>query len=313
MEEKHFKYIQAIEILTEKIKEILQRVENKEEIQEIRLRINEPIMLMSKTGGYFINKHSKREENISQAYIINKLEIEEIFKIMCEYSIHSYEPEILQGYITIQGGHRVGFCGTAVKNESSKLINIKNISSINIRIAREKRGIGQEVVETILAERTKIEGILIIGPPSSGKTTLLRDITRIISEGINGVRQSISVIDERGEIAAVSGGIKNNNLGNGCDIYDGYPKAEAIKIAIRTMGPSIIVCDELGSKVEIDSVKESINSGVELISTVHGSSLQEVKNKDHVRELIGTGGFKWAVELYDRSRVGEIKSISMLF
>ena len=235
-------------------------------IEEIRIRLNRPIAL--KIG----------QEVMVIEHIINKEEIDEIFEQICENSIYSYKKEICEGFITIKGGHRVGITGTAVIEE--KLKNINYISSLNFRIAREKKDSSKEVIKNIINQQeNNVYNTLIISPPGCGKTTMLRDIIRNISNGIKEIGLSpkvIGLVDERGEIAATYKGVPQNDIGIMTDVMSNFPKSIGIKMLIRSMSPQIIVCDEIGGKEDVEAIKIATCSGVKGLFTAHGKNLEEV-------------------------------------
>lgn len=289
-------------VLSTRVKEILRRL-SKEQIknaQEIILRTNRPVsvycaneQLFFTENGCVVNKITDQE-----MFICTKNEIFEIFHNICNYSVYSRQDEINSGYITIKGGHRAGICGTAVTNGKS-IVNIKDISTINIRISREIKGCSKTLLSTVNPE----SGVLICGPPSSGKTTLIRDMARSIS-----YQYKTSLIDERNEISATVNGIAQNDIGL-CDVYDNYKKSVAIEHAVRTMSPRVIVCDELGSNDDIESVKNAVNCGVSFIATVHCNSEKDLVMRENLRNLLKTYAFSKIVFLEPREKVGEIKKI----
>lgn len=204
-------------------------------IEEIRIRLNKPIIL--KIG----------QEVMLIDYVINIEEMKEIFERICENSIYSYKKEICEGFITIKGGHRVGIAGTTVMED--KINNINYISSLNFRIAREKKNSSKEIIKYIInPTENNIYNTLIISPPGCGKTTILRDIIRSLSNGIsklNFTAKVVGLVDERGEIAASYKGIPQNDVGIMTDVMSNSPKSIGIKLLIRSMAPQIIACDEI--------------------------------------------------------------------
>ena len=254
------------------------------DICEVRLRAGRPIALETFRERFVLDK------------TVSQQEINECFKSFCNYSIHSYEKEIKSGYITLRGGHRAGFCGTAVIKDG-KLEGIKDISGINLRIAREITGCGEKLSEMVFSEDFK--GLIIAGKPFSGKTTVLRDLCRII-----GNRSKLAIIDSRGEIGAVYGGVPQNDVGNFTDILNGYGKADGMEIATRTLSPEYIACDEITG--EENSVKNCLNSGVKTVLTLHcGTSRQAEQN-----EIVKTGAINRIVFLGGRlGQVTETKEL----
>ena len=228
----------VLQYFPEHIKEkILQNVSASisEFVEEIRIRLNRPIAL--RIG----------QEVMILDYFINKEEIDEIFERICENSIYSYKKEICEGFITIKGGHRVGITGTAVLEE--KIKNINYISSLNFRIAREKKECSKEIIKHIINQKeNNIYNTLIISPPGCGKTTVLRDIIRNVSNGIKEIGftpKVVGLVDERGEIAATYKGVPQNDIGIMTDVMSNFPKSIGMKMIIRSMSPQIIACDEI--------------------------------------------------------------------
>jgi len=223
------------------------------DIYEIRLRTGQAIALETVRGRFIVDK------------IVSSDDISDCMRNFCHYSIHSFEKEMRDGYITLKGGHRAGFCGTAVMR-NSVFENIRDISSINIRIAREVIGCGEELRDIVFDD--SFRGLLIAGKPMSGKTTVLRDLCRIIGNDFK-----LAVIDSRGEIAAVYGGVPQNSIGQFTDVLNGYGKCEGIEIATRTLSPEFIACDEITGNPQ--SAKLCLNSGVKMIFTIHCGSLKQ--------------------------------------
>ncbi len=239
---------------------------------------------------------------MSNAYTVTSKDIEYTFNAICDYSIHSYENEISQSFITVKGGHRVGLAGSAVIKDG-KISTIKCISSINFRIASEVKGCADKIMSSIFDKG--LASIIISGCPSSGKTTILRDLCRQLSRKYN-----VSVIDERGEIGAVFRGEIQNDLGNMCDIFDGYPKAYGIETALRVMSPDIIICDEIGGEDEVKHLLSCVNSGVKIIASAHSGSIEELKGRKNIKILLES--FDYIVQLGGRNNFGGIEKIERL-
>lgn len=219
-----------------------------ENLQEIRIRVGRPIIL------------KLRQADILVQSIISQPEILQIIEKMCENSIYSYKNQICEGFITIKGGHRIGISGTAVV-ENNKLINLKYITSINIRIARQVLNCSNKILHEIIdGDNNTIYNTLIVSPPGKGKTTMLRDTIRRISNGIEEMNfkgKNCGVVDERGEIAAMYRGIPQNDLGIRTDVIENISKAKGMKMLIRSMAPEIIACDEIGSKEDVQAIRRS--------------------------------------------------------
>ena len=247
------------------------------ELQEIRIRVDKPIIL------------KLREKDIILQYNILQTEILQIVERLCENSIYAYKNQICEGFITIKGGHRVGLTGSCVI-ENGKITNIKYISSLNIRIAREVKNCSTRILREIIdIENKTIYNSLIVAPPGRGKTTILRDIIRRLSDGIEEINfrgKTCGVVDERGEIAAMYKGAPQNDVGIRTDIIENVCKNKGIHMLIRTMAPEIIACDEIGSKEDVEAIHYALYSGVKGIFTMHGKNVEDIKNNKQIYELI---------------------------
>jgi stage III sporulation protein AA len=226
---------------------------------------------------------------------------------ICENSRYAYQEEINKGFVTIRGGHRIGLVGTPVI-DNERIINIRDISSLNIRIAREIVGCGDNAVKHLINGCRDIYNTLIISPPGGGKTTLLRDIVRLLSNGFkpgfHGLK--VGIVDERGEIAACYKGIPQNDLGVRTDVIDGVHKKEGMEILLRSMSPNVIALDELGNPADVSTVMQVMNAGVRIIATAHGYNVNQLKNRQGFRELFQHNAFDRFIVIDDRDKVCKI-------
>lgn len=275
----------------------------KNNIQEICIRINSSIIIFTQNKSYFVGKNGEITPEDPKSLLISQNDILETMKILCNFSIYSYQNQIKEGFITLKGGHRVGISGTAVIN-NNEIINISDISSINFRISREVLGCSDRIFDKF---GLNIGGTLIIGPPSSGKTTILRDMARRLSTSFEADKLiKVSIIDERREIAASYQGIPQRDIGFS-DVLSGFPKAEGIIRAIRTLSPKIIICDEIGGVEDAEAIKKSLNSGVGIIASIHAKSTDEMANSFRIKNILSSGAIKRAVLL--DSNPGKIKGM----
>ncbi len=253
------------------------------DLMEIRIREGMPIILVTDKG------------EVMTDYRPTAKDISLTAEIMGGYSLYAFDEEMKNGFLTIEGGHRVGICGKTVI-ENGRIKTIRNITSLNIRIAREVKGCGDKAVDFIFDE-AGVHNTLIISPPGGGKTTILRDVIRQVSN--RGV--TVGVCDERSEIGASFRGRVMNDLGIRCDVLDCCPKAEGIEMLLRSMSPRVIAVDEIGSERDFEAIKAAVNSGVKLFCTAHGKSIADVKKYE--------GIFERYILLFGADEAGKIKAV----
>lgn len=256
---------------SDKNKQILDRV------QEIRIRAEKQIILRI------------CNQDIILQYIVSQSEILQIIERLCENSIYAYKNQICEGFITVKGGHRVGITGSCVV-ENGKIINIKYISSLNFRIARQVLDCSNKILNQVIdIQNQTIFNTIIVAPPGRGKTTVLRDTIRRISNGIDEIKfrgKTCGIVDERGEIAACFKGVPQNDVGIRTDVIENISKYKGIHMLIRSMAPEIIACDEIGSREDIEAIQYALYSGVKGIFTMHGRSIEDIKNNKEVYRLV---------------------------
>lgn len=235
------------------------------EIAEIRLRTGKRAAAVTTDGRIF-----PCSEPFSQG------DIDECFQELCRCSVHSFSREISEGFITLEGGHRVGICGTAVMN-GERIETMRDISSLCIRLAREVKGCAGELFERAFGKG--LCSLLVLGKPMSGKTTVLRDLARFV-----GAEHRVVLIDSRNELSATSRGQSSLDVGENTDSLVGFPKAAGIMLALRSLSPEVIICDEIGD--DYNEVRQCLFCGVKLIATAHADSFSEAEQRYGLRELL---------------------------
>lgn len=262
-----------------------------EDLQEIRLRAEKPVILIKKQQEYFLTGEGRFTREISAARCMDAREMEQVIQHICKYSVYAYTDEIRQGYLTLPGGHRVGLAGQVVLEDERRIRTIKNIRYLNIRIAHEIKGVAKPVVPQVY-EGGRFCNTLILSPPGCGKTTLLRDLVREISNGNEwGRGRFVSVVDERSELAGSYLGVAQNDLGIRTDVLDGCPKAMGMMLLIRSMAPEVIAVDELGSPADADAVEKVLRCGCHILATIHAEDMEELRQKVFMRDLLAERAF----------------------
>ena len=275
------------------MRRILQKADlNFGELQEIRMRINSPLMIRQRGKEYKLTEEGKllrcngneqyEKENI---HYVDRCELMETMEYIAGYSLYAYEDELRQGFLTIQGGHRVGVAGKILMEEG-KVRSIRYISFLNIRLAHQVEGCADKVMPFIV-ENGEVCHTLIISPPCCGKTTLLRDVIRQISNGNAWCEgKNVGVVDERSEIGGAYQGVPQNDLGIRTDLLDCCPKAEGMMMLIRSMSPEVVAVDEIGDYGDIKAIESVLNCGCRLIATVHGSSVEDIEKKPLLQKMV---------------------------
>lgn len=267
---------------------------------EIVLRADRPLCIYAGKRYFFITKDGSLTDSSFAENLLHTSakDIESTVLKLCDYSIYAYQNEINGGYITIGSGVRVGLCGHAVVS-GGEITNIRDISTLSFRIAREIRGCSKPLLQKL----DPLHGLLLCGAPGSGKTTLVRDIARVLS-----YRCRVSVLDERGELSSYCRGKSGFDLGLS-DIYCGYRKGDAALAAIRSMSPDIIICDEMGERSDADLLMYTMRCGVSFIATVHACSMDDLRSRKVTADMIDTGAFRYIAFLDDKDSAGKLSKI----
>ena len=262
-----------------------------EEMTELRIRVDRPLF------AYRLGHEHELHYRPSQS------DIAETVERISQYSLYALEEELKAGYITLPGGHRVGVVGKTVV-EGGQIKTIRPISGLNIRISRAALGCADGVLPQIMENNGILpHNTMIISPPGCGKTTLLRDIIRKLSDEM---QLTVGVVDERSEIGGSYKGVAQNDVGVRTDLLDGCPKAEGMILLLRAMAPQVIAVDELGGKGDSCAVENVSNAGVRLLCTVHGNDVQDVRQKPNLKGLFDKGIFKRLVVLNGPKKEGEV-------
>lgn len=293
---------QILNILAKSVRRIFEEeAPDFSRIQEIRMRIGYPLRMVTDEGEQIL-------PGMGPGHTITKEELRETVEYMSRYSLYAYEREMRQGFLTVEGGHRIGVAGKVIV-EQEKVKNIQYISSINVRVSHEIKGCADRLLPFI-TENRQVCHTLIISPPGCGKTTLIRDLIRQISDGSPYAPGcSVGVVDERSELGGCYMGIAQNDLGSRTDILDCCPKAEGMIMLIRSMSPRVIAVDEIGTADDIRAVEYAMHCGCRLIASVHGLDMEEASKKPVLGELIRKRMFQRYVVLGNGEKPGEIREI----
>lgn len=248
-------------------------------VEEIRLRTARPPQIVT-----------AKDEVLAECASFTADEAKELLEKLCRHSVYSMEEELRQGFITLEGGMRVGVCGRPVIRNGA-ILRLVDVYGFNIRFTAEATGCAEGVLKHISEHGYPLSS-LIVSPPAGGKTTLLRDIARCISDGVGMLPQKVAIADERGELAGCIGGRPSFDIGARTDVFDMTPKAEAISMLVRTMSPNVIITDEIGSPRDTEAISEAARCGVCVIASAHAASRDDLFKRKSLRPLFDDGVFK---------------------
>ncbi|MEG2118963.1 MAG: stage III sporulation protein AA [Pseudoflavonifractor sp.] len=255
--------------------------------EELRLRVGRPLTVLYPDGEATIP--GCKDTPITACHLT------QVMEIATQASVHTVLDRVCSGFVTVRGGHRVGICGSCVTKEG-QVTNLRQISSLAIRIARAVPGAAAQVLPALL-ERGRLSSTLLLSPPGLGKTTLLRDLIRSVSEGEGTVPLRVGVADERGELAAMYDGAPQLDLGRRTDVVDGCPKATGLLMLLRGMNPQVLAADEITAPEDCGALCMAANCGVALLATAHGESLVDLKQRPLYRSLLEQNIFRRVVTI----------------
>lgn len=246
-----------------------------DKLQELRFGVNAPVRVLQAGRESFLSENGCLLERQQGAWYLSEWEINDILKSISQYSLYAFDDEICNGFLTVQGGHRIGVAGKVVLDKNGQIKNMTHIRFLNIRISHEVIGAADSVMP-YLYEGNGFLNTLLISPPGCGKTTLLRDIVRQASDGnAYGFGKQVGIVDERSEIAGCFLGIPQNDVGIRTDVIDACPKVLGMMLLMRSMAPAIVAVDEIGSREDLKAIRRIKQGGSSILATIHGDSLED--------------------------------------
>lgn len=298
----HQGFEKAIGYLPKELQEVLSKLPTqvKDRVQEIRIRLHAPLMISASDGEWMITKQGTTTQSAENTVCCGPAMLEDCFLTLCEYSVHTHQQELRAGFVTTPNGCRAGIAGTAVV-ENGMVQSMRNITSICLRVSRSHEGCASALASSLF-DGSRLYSALLCGEPSSGKSSLLRDLARQLSTGSRGKRFRTAVVDERGELSG------DGSLGY-CDVLKHCPKAAGIQRAVRCLAPDVVIFDEMGTASEVEAVLEGLNTGVAAIASAHCRDKESLLRRPALVSALASGAFDRVVFLEGRRYPGTIAKI----
>jgi stage III sporulation protein AA len=275
---------------------------------EVRLRRGGPVQVVTASGDLWPGPDGRAAPGPDGAAVCWDEDFDRTVSLVTRASVYAWEEELARGFCTLPGGHRVGFAGRAVL-EGGRVVSQRSFTSLCLRLARQVPGAADPVLPRIRDGGGGLRPTLVFGPPGSGKTTLLRDLARQASRGrpdlgLRGLR--VAVVDERSELAGCRDGRPQFDLGPRTDVLDGVPKDQGMAMALRALGPEVLVCDEVGRPEDAEAVEDAARAGVAVVASAHAGSAEELRRRPVLERLLAGGAFPCLVRLGPDRRVAEV-------
>ncbi|HEY8392056.1 MAG TPA: stage III sporulation protein AA [Capillibacterium sp.] len=276
-------------------------------LEEIRLRAEQPLQV-EMGQSLLVTSAGEPTKDAGRALRVTAEDVLRTLQLMGGNSLYTLEEELKEGFLTLPGGHRVGLAGECLV-EGGRLLRLKRVTSLNLRIARELKGIGR-ILLPLLTQAGRPLRTIIISPPQAGKTTLLRDLIRSFSNGEEGLAPvKVGLVDERGEVAGCFRGVPQLDVGVRTDVLTGCPKREGVFLLLRSMGPQMIATDEIGRPGDVELIEEILNTGVGFLTTAHAWDTKDLALRPSLQRLWARGLVERVVVLSRRLGPGTLEGV----
>ena len=297
------RFRQAAALLPSRLRQAAEKLSGEQQCraEELRLRNGYPITVSGPEGEQVIPG--------CEQFPLTERDLGQVLEIATQASAHTVLEQVRNGFVTVKGGHRIGICGSGVVRDG-EVCNLRRLSSLSIRVARSVPGISAGILDGLTVNGL-LQSTLILSPPGGGKTTLLRDIIRAVSDGDGVTPMRVGIADERGELAAMYGGLPQLDVGRRTDVLDGCPKGTALLMLLRGMNPQVLVADEITAPADCAALEAAANCGVTLLATAHASGTEDLSSRPLYRRLLDAGIFRRVVLIRGsgRSRTYQVKRL----